>query len=75
MLQTWIDEATMPESAIKGFAKNLIKGFSAINNAVITPFSNGQVEGQVNRLKTIKRKMYGKAGFSLLRKMVLVKSW
>lgn len=74
MLQAWIDEATMPECAIKGFAKNLIKDFAAINNAVITPFSNGQVEGQVNRLKTIKRKMYGKAGFSLLRKMVLAKS-
>ena len=70
----WIDEAAMPECAIKGFAKNSIKDFAAINNAVITPFSNGQVEGQVNGLKTIKRKMYGKAGFSLLRKMVLAKS-
>ncbi|TBO44425.1 transposase [Pedobacter kyonggii] len=44
------------------------------NNAVITNISNGQVEGQVNRIKTIKRKMYGKAGFQLLRKMVLAKS-
>jgi hypothetical protein len=73
-LQAWINEATRPECGIKGFAKNLLKDFSAVNNAVITPFSNGQVEGQVNRLKTIKRRMYGRAGFSLLRKMVLAKS-
>ncbi len=41
---------------------------------MITNISNGQVERQVNRIKTIKRKMYGKAGFQLLRKLVLVKS-
>ncbi|WP_394366255.1 hypothetical protein [Sphingobacterium paramultivorum] len=40
----------------------------------MTSISNGQVEGQVNRIKNIKRKMYGKAGFELLRKMVLAKS-
>ena len=33
--------------------------------------SNGQTEGQVNRLKTIKRQMYGRANFDLLRKRVL----
>jgi transposase len=38
---------------------------------VETPWSNGQVEGQVNRLKTIKRQMYGRAGFGLLRARVL----
>jgi len=35
------------------------------------PWSNGPVEGQVNRLKTIKRQMYGRAGLALLRARVL----
>ena len=39
--------------------------------AVETPWSTGQVEGQINRLKMIKRQMYGRAGFDLLRARVL----
>ena len=38
------------------------------------PWSNGQLEGQVNRLKTIKRQMYGRANFDLLRARVLHRS-
>ena len=34
-------------------------------------WSNGQVDGQINRLKMIKRQMYGRAGFDLLRQRVL----
>jgi transposase len=36
-------------------------------NAIDLPWSNGQAEGQINRLKTIKRAMYGRAGPELLR--------
>jgi len=36
-----------------------------------TRWSNGPVEGHVNRLKTIKRQMYGRAGFALLRPRVV----
>ena len=39
--------------------------------AVTQEWSNGPVEGHVNRLKTIKRQMYGRAGFVLLRARVL----
>ena len=39
--------------------------------ALTLPFSNGPVEGQVNRLKCVKRQMYGLAKFDLLRKRVL----
>lgn len=70
-LNAWIEEAMQPGPGIKSFAGNLLKDFEAVNNAVITPYSNGQVEGQVNKLKNIKRRMYGRASFSLLRKMVL----
>lgn len=73
-LKHWIDGAINSKSGIKTFAKNLIKDFDAVNNAIITPYSNGQVEGQINRLKNIKRAMYGKASFQLLRKMVLANS-
>lgn len=73
-LRTWIEDAIRSESGIKSFAKNLIKDFDAVNNAVITPYSNGQVEGQINKLKNIKRSMYGRASFQLLRKMVLFSS-
>lgn len=74
MLQKWIQEASTSECGLKNFAKNLLRDYEAVNNAVVTTISNGQVEGQVNRIKNIKRKMYGRAGFQLLRKMILVKS-
>ena len=40
---------------------------NAVGNAIDLPWSNGQAEGQINRLKTIKRAMYGRAGAELLR--------
>lgn len=43
----------------------------AVRAALSEPWSSGQVEGQVNRLKAIKRTMYGRAGFDLLRARVL----
>lgn len=73
-LRNWIEEAVKSECGLRNFAKNLLKDYEAVNNAVITEVSNGQVEGQVNRIKNIKRRMYGKAGFQLLRKMILAKS-
>jgi len=39
----------------------------AVRNAALEPWSNGQTEGQINRLKTITRAMYGRAGIELLR--------
>lgn len=44
---------------------------SAVEAAVATQWSSGQVEGQVNRLKTLKRAMYGRAKFDLLRQRML----
>lgn len=73
MLKKWIEQTLKSECGLKNFARNLLNDYQAINNAVLTTISNGQVEGQVNRIKNIKRKMYGRAGFQLLRKMVLAK--
>src|SRR5690606_13480653 len=46
MLQKWIQEASTSECGLKNFAKNLLRDYEAVNNAVVTTVSNGQVEGQ-----------------------------
>jgi transposase len=56
---------------MKRFAEALLRDQPAILAAVRLPRSNGQVEGQVHRLKLIKRQMYGRAGFLLLKRRVL----
>jgi transposase len=53
------------------FAVGLKRDLAAVLAAVETCWSNGQVEGQINRLKTLKRQMCGRAGFALLRARVL----
>ena len=57
--------------AVVRFAYGLQKDISAVAAAVDTSWSTGQVEGQINRLKAIKRQVYGRAGFELLRARVL----
>jgi transposase len=49
------------------FAGAIRSDLDAVANAITERWSSGQVEGQVNRLKTIKRSMYGRAGHELLR--------
>ena len=44
------------------FARTLRRDIDAMRNAITEHWSNGQTEGQINRLKTIKRAMYGRAG-------------
>ena len=73
-LQHWLNRAVRPDSELQNFAKGIQKDYDAVNQAVISNISNGQVEGQVNKLKNIKRKMYGRADFQLLRRMVLANS-
>jgi len=53
--------------AMQRFAKTIRQDLEAVRNAVSEPWSNGQTEGQINRLKTLKRAMYGRAGVDLLR--------
>lgn len=57
---------------LKSFAIGLRQDYEAVKAALSLPWSNGQVEGQVNRLKFIKRQMYGRANFDLLRLRVLL---
>jgi len=71
-LHQWVQRAKRCEfGPVVRFAYGLQKDISAVAAAVDNPWSTGQVEGQINRLKTIKRQMYGRAGFELLRARVL----
>lgn len=70
-LAEWIAAAVasgVPE--LVGFAHGLRSDAAAVEAALTTGWSNGPVEGQVNRLKAIKRSMYGRAGIKLLRARV-----
>jgi transposase len=57
--------------AIDGFVRQLKRDWAAAENAVKQVWSNGPVEGHINRLKTLKRQMYGRAKFELLRARTL----
>ena len=67
-LHRWLDRAHATGIAsIQNFAALLRRDILAVEAAVTTRWSNGQVEGQINRLKMLKRQMYGRAGVELLR--------
>jgi transposase len=53
------------------FAANMRRDLAAVQAALDTPWTTSPAEGQINRIKTIKRSMYGRAGFQLLRARVL----
>jgi transposase len=56
---------------MRRFAKALHRDWEAVQYAIKEPFSDGPVEGHVNRLRTLKRQMYGRGGFALLRAHLL----
>jgi transposase len=68
-LDGWL--AAAAGTPLGSFAEGLGKDLAAVRAALETPWSTGPVEGQISRLKTIKRTMYGRAGFDLLRSRVL----
>jgi transposase len=71
-LEPWLQEANachLPE--FKSFARGIQKDKAAVLAGLTLAWSNGQTEGHVNRLKLIKRSMYGRAKLNLLRQRVL----
>jgi transposase len=71
-LETWlssVEESALPE--LKSFAKGIQQDKAAVLAGLTLPWSNGPLEGHVNRLKLIKRSMYGRAKLRLLRQRVL----
>lgn len=61
----WLTEAET--GVLASFARGLRTDIAAVTAALREPWSNGQTEGQINRLKTLKRQMYGRANLDLLR--------
>jgi transposase len=57
--------------ALQRFAQMMRRDIEAVRNAVRERWSNGQTEGQINKLKTLKRAMYGRAGIELIRARML----
>jgi transposase len=58
--------------AVETFAAGLQQDGAAVRAALTLPWSNGQAEGQITKLKMMKRQMYGRANFDLLRRRILL---
>jgi len=68
-LPTWITDAA--SSVIASFGKGILADRDAVTAAMTQPWSNGQTEGQITKLKLVKRQMYGRAKLDLLRARLL----
>jgi len=72
-LDAWIEAVQADDQPdLHSFARGLKHDHDAVLNGLTLPWSSGIVEGNVNRLKMLKRQMYGRATFGLLRKRVLL---
>jgi transposase len=72
-LEEWISTVEKETLApLASFAHHLRRDLDAVGNGLTLEYSSGPVEGNVNRLKMIKRQMFGRAGLDLLRKRVLL---
>ncbi|MEU8495945.1 transposase [Streptomyces lavendulae] len=72
-LPAWInavDASQLP--GLTGFVLHLLRDLDAVTAGLTLHWSSGSIEGAVNRIKKIKRQLYGRAGFHLLRKMILL---
>ncbi len=71
-LEAWTERAKASGIAeLKAFAVKLLQDTEAVMAAMILPYNQGQTEGRVNKLKLVKRSMYGRGKFDLLRQRVL----
>ncbi|MFG3498760.1 transposase [Streptomyces sp. NPDC047928] len=72
-LPAWIDAVGASRlPGLTGFALHLRRDLDAVTAGLTLDWSSGSIEGAVNRIKKIKRQFYGRAGFELLRKMILL---
>jgi transposase len=69
-LPAWITDAA--GSVLASFGKGIVADQAAVLAALTQPWSNGQTEGQITRLKLVKRQMYGRAKLDLLRARLIV---
>ena len=63
-LSSWIERARA--SLVASFARGVTNDEAAVRAAITSPWSNGQTEGQITRLKLVRRQMYGRGKIDLL---------
>jgi transposase len=68
-LDAWIGKARV--SLVASFANGVSKDKAAVTAAIALPWSNGQTEGQICKLKLVKRQMYGRGNLDLLQARVI----
>ncbi|MFF3787664.1 transposase [Streptomyces sp. NPDC001933] len=74
-LPQWLDAVRRDDRpSLHTLAAGIDRGLDAVIAGLTLPWSSGVVEGHVNRIKMLKRQMFGRAGFALLRKRVLLYS-
>jgi len=73
LLDKWMEETLqLGKKKLNTLVNGLKMDIDAVHNAITTSLSSGMVEGNVNRLKNIKRQMYGRADFDLLKRKVIL---
>ena len=75
-LDTWLERAIASWlQPFQSFARGLREDYAAVKAGVTLSWSTGPVEGQINRLKMLKRQMYGRANIALLRQRILLPTY
>jgi transposase len=71
-LDGWLDRAEQSGSApLVSFAKGVRRDYAAVKAGVMLEYSNGPTEGHINRLKMLKRQMFGRAKLDLLKQRLM----
>lgn len=68
-LDPWWEKART--GLVASFANGVVKDRAAVSAAITSPWSNGQTEGQITKLKLVKRQMYGRGKIDLLQARVI----
>ncbi|MFG2359969.1 transposase [Streptomyces sp. NPDC048521] len=75
-LPQWLDAVRQDDlPSLHTLAAGIDRDRDAVIAGLTLPWNSGVVEGHVNRIKMLKRQMFGRAGFALLRKRVLLATW
>ncbi|MEV0618761.1 transposase [Nonomuraea sp. NPDC050404] len=72
-LDDWVNDVRAGDlQPLRSFAEGLLIDHDAVIAGLTLPYSNGPTEGVINKIKLLKRQMYGRAGLALLRKRILL---
>nr|WP_043633267.1 ISL3 family transposase [Nonomuraea candida] len=72
-LDDWVNDVRASNlQPLRSFAEGLLIDHDAVAAGLTLPYSNGPTEGVINKIKLLKRQLYGRAGLALLRKRILL---